>query len=224
VRLAEFISSGEAPVVITFGSMTHDDPARVTAILLEAIRMVNCRAVIQKGWSGLGGLPLPPDVYVTEFVPHAWIFPHAAAVVHHGGAGTSAAAFRAGVPAVFVPHNFDQPVWGELAHEMGLTVEPIPIQELNAERLANALKTVLKTPSYKQAASALREKIVAEQGVKRARELIEELAEKIGLDKGASACAEAEGYQAEDREEKKNRRKQYQQLQRSRKRESRNEI
>jgi UDP:flavonoid glycosyltransferase YjiC (YdhE family) len=204
--------------------MTHDDPDRVTAILLEAIRMAGCRAVIQRGWSGLGRLPLSPNVYVLEFVPHSWLFPRSACVVHHGGAGTSAAAFRAGVPAVFIPHNFDQPVWGELAHEMGLTVKPIPIQELSAERLANALRTVLTTSAYKHAASALQEKIMAEQGVKRARELIEELVEKIGLHEGASACAETDENQAEHREEKKNRRKQYQQLQRSRKRESRHQF
>jgi sterol 3beta-glucosyltransferase len=222
--LAQFISSGDPPVTFTFGSMTHDDPKRVTAILLEAIRMADCRAVIQKGWSGLGGLPLPPNAYVTEFAPHAWLFPLSACVVHHGGAGTSAAAFRAGVPAVFVPHNFDQPVWGELAYEMGLTVKPIPIQELSAERLANALKTVLTTPAYEQAAGAIREKIRGEHGVKRARELIEELVEKIGLHRGASAGAETDDNQAEDREEKRNRRKQYQQLRRSRRSESRHEF
>src|SRR6185503_2604975 len=124
-ELLEFLAAGEPPVVITFGSMTHDDPEAITELLLEAVGKVGCRTIIQQGWSGLAKREMPPGVHAAGFVPHAWLFPHASCVVHHGGPGTAAAAFRAGIPSIFVPHTFDQPIWADLAHDLG-TVAPIP--------------------------------------------------------------------------------------------------
>jgi UDP:flavonoid glycosyltransferase YjiC (YdhE family) len=193
--------------------MSHTDPESVTALLIETIRMVGRRAIIQEGWSGLAKCAMPRGVLATGFAPHTWLFPHAACVVHHGGAGTSAAAFRAGVPAVFVPHAADQPLWGQLAHELGLTVEPIHILDLTAEALASAISEILTKPRYKEANVKLSEGVKADQGVRRARELIEQLVYRIGLQEQRKAPA----FDL-NREDKINRRKQYQQLQRSRKR------
>jgi sterol 3beta-glucosyltransferase len=179
-EIVRFIESGDAPVVVTFGSMTHADPERVTDILIEAIEMAGRRAIIQQGWSGLARRPLPPMIYAAEYVLHTWLFAHASCVVHHGGPGTAAAAFRAGAPSIFVPHTFDQPVWADLARDLG-TVPPIPILELTAERLAEAITTTLSSPQYRHAAETLSRKIKSEQGVKTAAELTEQLVYKIGL-------------------------------------------
>jgi sterol 3beta-glucosyltransferase len=189
-ELVEFLAAGEPPLVITFGSMTHDDPQAVTEVLLEAIEQVGCRAIIQQGWSGLARRQMPDKVHAAGFVPHTWLFPHASCVVHHGGGGTAAAAFRVGAPNVFVPHAADQPLWAQLAHEMGLTVPPIPFLELTAERLAAAITETLSEARYREVAARLREKIASEPGVKLAAELIEELVYKVGLhEEGGSAAA-----------------------------------
>jgi len=188
-ELVRFLEEGDPPIIITFSSMSHTDPESVTALLIETIRMVGRRAIIQEGWSGLAKCEMPPGVFATGFAPHTWLFPHAAAVVHHGGAGTSAAAFRAGVPAVFVPHAADQPLWGQLAHELGLTVEPIHILDLTAEALAEAISEVLTEPRYKEANVKLSEAVKADQGVRRARELIEQLVYRIGLQEQEQAQA-----------------------------------
>jgi sterol 3beta-glucosyltransferase len=216
--LVDFIAAGEPPVVFTFSSMTHTDPQAVTSLLLDAIGQVGCRAIIQRGWSGLAQQEMPRNVFAAGFAPHTWLFEQASCVVHHGGAGTGAAAFRAGVPTVYVPHVADQPLWAQLAHEMGLTVPPIPITELTADRLADAVSTVLATPSYKTTAAELRDKIRAEPGVRKARLLIEELVSKIGLHKSRRESQTTTSVDVI--EGKVNRRKSYQQQQRSRKREA----
>jgi len=213
-ELVRFLEEGEPPIVFTFSSMSHADTESVTELLIDTIRMVGRRAIIQKGWSGLANCATPPGVLACGFAPHTWLFPHAACVVHHGGAGTSAAAFRAGVPAVFVPHAADQPLWGQLAHELGLTVEPIHILDLTADALAEAITKMLTNPSYKEANMKLSETIRADQGVRRARELIEQLVYKIGLREERQVQA----FINLNREDKINRRKQYQLLQRSKKR------
>jgi sterol 3beta-glucosyltransferase len=217
-ELVEFLAAGEAPVIITFGSMTHDDPDSVTELVLEAIRIVGCRAIIQQGWSGLGRCPVPSNVHVAGFVPHTRLFQHASCVVHHGGCGTAAAAFRAGVPSVFVPHGADQPLWAQLAHEMGSSVAPIPFPELTADRLARAITEALTVPSYRKVAESLSGRIRAEPGVKMARELIEQLVYKIGLYQETSQ-SQPNFDRVFGRGDKINRRKQFQQQQRLKKRE-----
>jgi Glycosyl transferases, related to UDP-glucuronosyltransferase len=219
-ELDEFIRAGGPPVVISFGSMTHDDPEAMTDLVLEAIAQVGCRAVIQHGWSGLAQRNLPPNLHATGFVPHAWLFPRASCVVHHGGSGTTAAVFRAGVPHVFVPHTWDQPMWAELGEGLGCAGPSIPYTQLNAKRLATALTNTLNHSHYRQAAAELGEKVRAEEGVKKARRLIEGLVQKIGLHEEQEPFVNDSLAQAESRQERSLRRKQYQQKQRSRKREA----
>lgn len=211
-ELADFLAGGEPPVVISFGSMTHEDPAGVTDLILESVKQAGCRAILQQGWSGLGHESLPRDIHVAGFIPHTWLFDHAACVVHHGGPGTAAAAFRAGVPSVFVPHAFDQPIWSELARDMGM-IAPIPFLELTAQRLSDAIKTTLATKRYYQVAAELRERIREERGVEKARILIEELVFRIGL------CHESSRVPGRFSPlEDGNRRKHYQEQRRARKR------
>jgi sterol 3beta-glucosyltransferase len=179
--LLRFLESGPAPVVFSFSSLTHADPVAVTDAILDAIRRTGCRAIVQRGWSGLAAGRMPDGVYAAGFLPHAWLFPRAACVVHHGGAQSSAAVFRAGIPAVVVPHVRDQPVWAELSHDLGVAGPPLPAAELSGEHLAAALIETLGSSRRREAAAALGARIRSEGGVERARELIEELSSKVGL-------------------------------------------
>ncbi len=127
-ELEEFVAAGERPLVITFGSMAGTDPQQLTTLFLEAVEIAGCRAIIQQNWAGLDTAHLPPQVYAAGYVPHAWLFPRAGCIVHHGGGGTAGAVFRAGVPSVFVPHGqiFDQHYIAILAQELGCAGPPIP--------------------------------------------------------------------------------------------------
>ena len=97
-------------MVVSLSSMIYDRPEHLTQVFLEAIQRTGCRAIIQAGWTGLANdTKLPDAVYqTTKFVPHSWLFPRASCVIHHGGAGTTIAALRAGIPSVTIPHAFDQ--------------------------------------------------------------------------------------------------------------------
>src|SRR5579859_1796743 len=174
-ELEQFLANGDQPLVITFGSIVHSDPAAMTELVLEAIAQAGCRAIIQQGWGGLGKQNVPDNIYVAGFAPHAWLFPRASLIVHHGGAGTTASTLRAGIPAVVVPHTLDQPIWAEFARYKGCTKSVIPFVHLNARRLGAAIRGALATPALFQAAVAFGEEIRAESGVQTARKLIEEL-------------------------------------------------
>ncbi|MEW6736651.1 MAG: glycosyltransferase, partial [Acidobacteriota bacterium] len=182
-RLVEFITTSEPPIVITFGSVTYDDPDQFTNMILDAITLAGCRAIIQQGWSGLAKGEMPPNVLSVGYVPHSWLFPRAACIVHHGGIGTTAWAFKAGVPSIFIPHIHmsDQIYWAEFARELGCSGPAIHYQELGSLRLADAIKATLFNTNYYRTVAALGEKISDEQGVKKARQLIEQLVYDIGL-------------------------------------------
>jgi len=174
-ELVKFLAAGEPPVIITFGSMAHTDKNAMEEILIGAIRLSGYRAIIQRGWSGLAERELPPNVYPVDYVSHSWLFPQSACVVHHGGAGTLAAAIRAGVPSVIVPHKSDQFLWARDAHSIGYTVPPISIENLSADRLGLAIAMTLAGPRFRTEAQKLSRHIKAEQGTKKAVHLIEQL-------------------------------------------------
>lgn len=182
--LVRFLESGPAPVVFSFSSLTHADPEAVTDTILDAVRRTGCRAIVQRGWSGLAAGRMPEGVHAAGFLPHTWLFPRAACVVHHGGAQSSAAVFRAGVPAVVVPHVRDQPIWAEFSRNLGVAGPPIPGAELSGERLAAALAETLGSEDRREAAASLGARIRSEEGVDRGRRLIEELSAKVGLRAG----------------------------------------
>ena len=172
--LEDFLADAGPPVVITFGSMVHEDPDAVTALLVEALERAGCRGIIQRGWSGLCRGPMPRHTHAVDFVPHAWLFQRASCVVHVGGAGTTAAALRAGSPSVIVPHWLDQPIWAQLAAEAGCAGGVIPFARLTVEALAGALEHTLGAPGITEAAGALARRIKDEDGAGRACALIEQ--------------------------------------------------
>lgn len=169
--LARFLDSGPPPVYVGFGSMGGFDPAETTALVLNALN--GRRAILAKGWGGLDPSALPPTVYGLESAPHDWLFPRVSAVVHHGGAGTTAAGVRAGVPAVVVPFIADQPFWGARLHALGVAPTPIPRNRLTADALASAIAAT-DDPGMRARAAALGARVWAEDGVGNAVRFIEE--------------------------------------------------
>lgn len=179
--LVNFIQTGTPPIVVTFGSMLHSDGDAIRAQIAAAISKSGRRAIIQ----GLNGCAdrLEGSVYWTADTPHGWLFPKTACVVSHGGAGTSAELFRAGVPGIFVPHGdfFDQRYWAQLAFELGCAAAPIPLADLSVSRLSTAIEEVTADPAFKQAAECVAAKIRQENGVFNACQLIEELMVATGV-------------------------------------------
>jgi UDP:flavonoid glycosyltransferase YjiC (YdhE family) len=171
--LVAFLERGPAPIYIGFGSMTsRRDAGATSAALITAVQRLGVRAVIASGWGGIQVSDLPPSIYSVTEAQHQWLFPQMAAVVHHGGAGTTGAAFHAGVPQVIVPHMADQPFWGQRVSELGVGPRPIPVGALSADRLAQALQHAL-SDAVRRRASAIGAAIGAEQGVEYAVAAIE---------------------------------------------------
>ncbi|KAK1755035.1 glycosyltransferase family 28 domain-containing protein [Echria macrotheca] len=163
--LAAFLAAGPPPVYIGFGSIVVDDPNKLTRTIFDAVSATGVRALVSKGWGGLGAdaLGIPDNVFMLGNCPHDWLFPRVSAVVHHGGAGTSAAGIKAGKPTIVVPFFGDQPFWGAMIAKAGAGPAPIPAKKLNAENLAEAIKEALK-PETKARAEELGEKLRSEKG------------------------------------------------------------
>ena len=145
--------------------------------MIEALQTAEVRGVIATGWGGLDTADLPDTIIKIDHAPHDWLFPRVAAVVHHGGAGTTAAGLRAGRPTVVCPFIADQPFWGSRVQALGVGPKPIPYKKLNAERLTAALRTVTMDASMRHKAEAIGQKIRVEDGITVAFGLIEQYAE-----------------------------------------------
>lgn len=173
--LVDFLDSGLPPVYIGFGSMANRDVERLTHIMLDAVQQSGQRAVLLSGWAGLGSQDLPDTIYKLDYVPHNWLFPRMAAVVHHGGAGTTGASLRAGVPTIVVPHFADQPFWGRRVAALGVGPQPIPQKTITADRLSCAIQKAVTNTAMRQRAADLGAKIRAENGVTAAVQRIEQV-------------------------------------------------
>ncbi|GAB7145331.1 hypothetical protein AWC22_09855 [Mycobacterium riyadhense] len=172
-ELMAFLEAGPAPIYIGFGSMTDRDPDALTNIVVDALAKSGQRGVLVSGWCGIGQQKLPGTVFVTDVAPHDWLFPKMAAVVHHGGAGTTAASLRAGVPTIIVPFLADQPFWGDRVSRLGVGPAPMPRKTLTADALANAIRTTVADNEMRSRAAALGDCIRAEDGVAVAVDMIE---------------------------------------------------
>ena len=148
--LVDFLQAGPPPVYIGFGSMGSRNPEETAEIVLNAIQSSQQRAILMTGWGGLRQEKLPANVFMVDSIPHAWLFSQVAAVVHHGGAGTTAAGLRAGVPSLIIPFFGDQPFWGHIIAELGVGPQPILRKKLTAEQLARAIQTMRKDPAMRQ--------------------------------------------------------------------------
>ncbi|KAJ4405477.1 hypothetical protein N0V91_005217 [Didymella pomorum] len=163
--LLEFLNNGPAPIYIGFGSIVLDDPDAMTQLIFEGSIKIGQRVLLSKGWGGMGAdeLHVPDEVFMLGNVPHDWLFQHVSCVVHHGGAGTTAAGIAAGRPTVIVPFFGDQPFWGAMIARAGAGPRPIPYKQLTVDKLASAIEFCLR-PATLDRARDLASKIAAEQG------------------------------------------------------------
>lgn len=177
--LAEFLDAVEPPVVIGFGGMFGPDPAATTETVLAAARRAGVRAVIGTAWGGLttnAADGTASDVFAIDQVPFDQLFPRVAAVIHHGGAGTIAAAAAAGRPQVVCPFVADQPFWGRRMHDLGVAPAPIRQRHLDADRLAAAIEQTVTDTRLASAATRLGQLVRAEDGVHDAVRRLETIA------------------------------------------------
>jgi sterol 3beta-glucosyltransferase len=181
--LLDFLKRGSPPVYIGFGSMGSRNPEKTADIVLQAIALTGERAILQSGWGGLSKSDLPNTVFMVDSISHSWLFPRMAAVVHHGGAGTTAAGLRAGVPTIIIPFFGDQPFWGQRIAELGVGPKPIPRKQLTSKRLAEGINRVMTDRLMRQRAADLGAKIQAEDGIAHAVAIVQEI-EKRGAFRG----------------------------------------
>lgn len=171
-HLEAFLNAGEPPVYIGFGSMSGWDPQETTMMSVDAINQSGQRGLLGKGWGGMKDKTMTDHLFVLDQAPHSWLFPRMKVIVHHGGAGTTAAALRAGVPQVVVPHFVDQPLYGYKMHQLGVAPPAIPRAELTTEKLVNAINAAI--PLAHRAAE-IGEQIRAEDGSGEAIKFIEKI-------------------------------------------------
>jgi sterol 3beta-glucosyltransferase len=169
--LVDFLANGLPPVYVGFGSMFSHDPEALASLVVKALALSGQRGILVTGWGGLSNADLPDCVFKIDEIPHDWLFPQVAAVVHHGGGGTTGAGLRAGVPSVLVPFFADQPSWGHRVANLGVGTAPIPLKQLSAERLAAAIQIAVTDKAMKARARALGLQIQAEDGVAKAVEV-----------------------------------------------------
>jgi sterol 3beta-glucosyltransferase len=172
IELENFLNSGDKPVYVGFGSMAGRDPERIAGIVLDALEKTGRRGVLATGWGGMNLQHIPKDVFVLDSAPHGWLFPRMAAVVHHGGAGTTAEGLRAGTPSVIVPFIVDQLFWGKRVQELGAGPEPIHAKRLTAANLAEAIQKSSRDAGIRQQAEAIGRSIRSEHGMGNALEII----------------------------------------------------
>ncbi|GGR90900.1 glycosyl transferase [Streptomyces aureoverticillatus] len=169
----DFLGSGPAPVFIGFGSMAAGEGERLGELAVAALRRAGLRGVLQSGRAGL--VASADGILTVDELPHALLFPRMAAVVHHAGAGTTAAGLRAGVPAVPVPVTADQPFWAARLAALGAAPAPVPFRALTAERLADALTRAVREDAYATAAAAVARAMAAEDGAGQFLKAVERL-------------------------------------------------
>ncbi|XP_028773067.1 sterol 3-beta-glucosyltransferase UGT80A2 [Neltuma alba] len=163
--LVKWLEAGDKPIYIGFGSLPVEGPEKMTQIIVQALEKTGQRGIINKGWGGLGNLSEPKDsIYLLDNVPHDWLFLRCKAVVHHGGAGTTAAGLKAACPTTIVPFFGDQPFWGDRVHAKGVGPAPIPVDEFSLPKLVDAINYMLDS-QVKERAVELAKAMENEDGV-----------------------------------------------------------
>ncbi|MFF9345209.1 MULTISPECIES: glycosyltransferase [unclassified Streptomyces] len=162
-EVEDFLAAGPPPVFVGLGSATVPDPERLSREIVTALRAANVRGIVQQGWAGLAARG--DDILTVGEVPHSPLFPRTAAVVHHAGAGTTAAVLRAGVPTVPVPVQFDAAFWASRLTALGTAPRAVPLRRLTSETLAEALRRATGDPSHRVRARALADRLAREDGV-----------------------------------------------------------
>jgi len=171
--LLDFLEAGPPPVCIGFGSMMTANPAATSDIVFKALDRTKQRGLYLTGWGGLELSASTDKIFQTQAIPHSWLFPRMAAVVHHGGCGTTGAGLQAGIPSILTPFAFDQPFWGQRIFEAGLGPKPILMKKLSVEGLAAAINTAVTDKGMQKRAADIGKCIQAEDGLGNAVAAIE---------------------------------------------------
>lgn len=176
--LLDFVSTGEKPLLITFGSMPFDNEQNISGLISALNKQLGVRIVVVKGWgvSDMEELDSNPDIKVIDAAPYDKLFPLVKAIVHHGGIGTMAACMKAGKPfwACPVLHPLgDQFFWGKLAYQKGVALYPRPINKLTTELFVSGVKELMEDTSLYVKAEELAERLSMENGVANAIHIIE---------------------------------------------------
>ena len=172
-EMQAFLARGEKPVYIGFGSMVNAEMKETLDVVLEAVRISGVRAILSTGWGGVE-VPAREDIFVAEYVPHDWLFQQVSAVVHHGGAGTTAAGILAGCPTLVIPFGGDQPFWAQRVEKLGIGPKSIARDKLTVSRLARALTELTTTQRYRVAVDELAMRLRLEDGVHNAADIVED--------------------------------------------------
>lgn len=170
--LLDFLAAGETPIYVGFGSVVAENPAVLTRTIFTALRKAGARGIVSQGWAHLGGEAPPPNVFMIGDCPHDWLFARCRAVCHHGGAGTTSAGLRAGLPTIVVPFFGDQFFWGRIVADAGAGPEPIPIRRLDTEHLVAALDAC-RRPQIRERAGELGARLRATDGAEHIVQSIE---------------------------------------------------
>jgi sterol 3beta-glucosyltransferase len=178
-KLSDFLFSGEKPIYIGFGSAVGGDFDQALSIVLECLKRTNQRAILSAGWGNLKGVELPETVLQVDYVPHNWLFERVSAVVHHGGAGTTAAGIRAKVPSIIIPFGGDQTFWGDRVFKLGIGPKQILRKNLNADNFSNAIYQVTHDQKMINRAYEIGDMLNKENGVENATRIIEQKTIKV---------------------------------------------
>ena len=161
--LEAFLAAGDKPIYVGFGSMLGDDSAALSEVFLQALRNSGRRAIFATGWGGLADVD-DDNVYCLTSAPHDWLFPRVAAAIHHGGAGTTAAAARAGIPSIIMPFFGDQPFWSWRLQQLGVATRSLDRKSLNVADVEQAIESATDA-ALRQRAATVGAQIRAEDGV-----------------------------------------------------------
>ena len=175
-ELVRFLDGGAPPIYVGFGSMRGQNPEAIGDMVHQTVQATGLRAVVATGGGGIAMAgPNTDSVHVVDEAPHGWLLPRTAAIVHHGGAGTTAGALLAGRPQVICPFTGDQPFWSERMHSLGVSPAPVPQRRLTAERLIEAVEATRSDTSMTRRATEIGELVRSEGGTHRAVELVLDL-------------------------------------------------
>jgi UDP:flavonoid glycosyltransferase YjiC (YdhE family) len=166
-EIVSFLEAGPKPIYIGFGSIVVDNPNKLTKIIFEAVKKTGQRALVSKGWGNLGADEVPENILMIGNCPHDWLFRQVSCVIHHGGAGTTAAGLALGRPTIIIPFFGDQQFWGSIVARAGAGPSPIQYKRLNSQNLSDAIQKALET-SILDRAQAIATKMQEESGVRHA--------------------------------------------------------
>ncbi|MCW1967486.1 MAG: glycosyltransferase [Anaerolineae bacterium] len=170
-ELAQFLADGPPPIYIGFGSMPLPNADKTHAMVIEALQRAKMRGILGQRVPDAVSQPAPHVLYL-KTCPQDWLFQRVAAAVHHGGAGTTAAAFQAGIPMLVCPFFGDQPYWAQRAVQLGVAPSVLPFKQISVEALTQAFVVLSSQPKYTARAQSLAQHIRAENGVATAAQII----------------------------------------------------